>query len=163
MLWRITETPEAPQLHTTTALLSAPQTASPTPEFSSRRGASMPESLTANKIKTDTLLMGQNYIKSLKVDECTWQTIHFGGPVGREPGHLALTHLGKQNHLRCSRAARLAAAASHARCGAPPPSSHVFCSLNVFKLSDGWKWITDALCGSVSCSRDTRNYFHDCL
>lgn len=24
MLWRITETPEAPQLHTTTALLSAP-------------------------------------------------------------------------------------------------------------------------------------------
>lgn len=90
-------------------------------EFSSRCSASMPESLTANKIITDTLLMSQNYIKSLKVDECTWQTIYFGGPVGREPGHLALTHLCKPNHLRCSREARLAAAASHVLCDAPPP------------------------------------------
>lgn len=94
----------------------------PHSRHSSRCSASMPESLTANKIITDTLLMSQNYIKSLKVDECTWQTIHFGGPVGREPGHLALTHLCKPNHLRCSREAPLAAAASHVLCDAPQPS-----------------------------------------
>lgn len=106
-------------------------------DFSSRCSASMPQSLTANKIITDTLLMSQNYIKSLKVDECTWQTIHFGGPVGTEPGDLALTHLCKPNHLRCSKEARLAAAASHVLCvHATNILVHVSRSLNVFKPCD---------------------------
>lgn len=33
--------------------------------------------------------MSQNYIKSLKVDEYTWQRIHFRGCMGRGPRHLA--------------------------------------------------------------------------
>ncbi len=32
--------------------------------------------------------MSQNYIKSLKVDEYTWQTIYFRDSIGREPRHL---------------------------------------------------------------------------
>lgn len=79
--------PQAPQLHTPTPLLSAllPPLSPPT-----KHNTSMPESLTTNKIITDILLMSLNYIKSLKVDECAWQTIYFSGSIGREPRHLAL-------------------------------------------------------------------------
>lgn len=66
-------------------LLFSPSTLGP----SSEHNTSRPESLPTNKIISNILLISQNYIKSLKVDEYTWQTIYFRGSIGRQPKHLA--------------------------------------------------------------------------
>lgn len=71
--------------HVYPPLLFSPSTLGP----SSAHNTSRPEFLPTNKIISNILFMSGNYIKSLKVDEYTWQRIYFRGSIGREPRHWA--------------------------------------------------------------------------
>lgn len=63
--------PAASQLHPPLPPILTPSPLGPFSEHNTSR----PESLPTNKIISNNLLMSQNYIKSLKVYEYTWQSI----------------------------------------------------------------------------------------
>lgn len=87
MFWKLTKKPEgSAAAHTHTPLMLSPST----PEPSSRHNTSRPQSAPTNRIISNILLMSQNYIKSLKKDEYTWQGLSLRGSIGTQPMHLAL-------------------------------------------------------------------------
>lgn len=124
--------------HTHPPLILSPSTLGP----SSEHNTSRPESLPTNKIISNILLMSQNYIKSLKVNEYTWQMIYFRGSIGREPRYLApVWHTPRQEnaprHKMIFQGNQWAKAVqrgngSYARYRSPHRPMHVFCSLNFF-------------------------------
>lgn len=139
MFWRITEMPEASQLHQNPPpLILTPSTLGP----SSKHNTSRPESLPTNKIISNILLMSQNYIKSLKVDEYTWQRIYFRASIGSKPRHLAPAWLTprQENAPRYERNFQdslwdevvLHGIVSYARYGASCQPLHVFYLLHSF-------------------------------